>query len=231
MRVTYFDEVKANPQNGQDFYFVGGLSIPSDKIADLELKVNDLAEQYFGTRALTPTTEFHAAAIYNAKAHFKGWEVGRRLDLLEALGKIIAEADEVKRVYAAINSQKIYNSAQAPEIAFAFFCERVQLSLRGSETLLIGDHDDQYAKEMITAFHEYRANGTPYPYGIELTGLLDAVHFARSHHSRLLQLADSYLFLETHGWGTRKGWMAENLSERLKPLNLYPHRYKHWPNK
>jgi hypothetical protein len=114
-------------------------------------------------------------------------------------------------------------------MAFAYFCERVELSLEaGTKTLLIGDQDDQHAKAMIAAFAQYRTNGTPWDYGIKIKGIIDAVHFARSHHSRMIQLADVYLFLITHRG--RKGWFADKLREGLKGIDLWAHRYKAWPN-
>lgn len=229
MRVTYFDEVKANPQNGQDWYYVGGLSVPVDDIPILEEKTNVLAEKIFGTRDLTPETEFHASHIYFGKGSFKKVAPAVRVDALVQLAQAIGEAEGTKRVYAAINTSKLYNSAQASEIAFAHFCERVQMSLSsGTKTLLIGDLDDEHAKSMIAAFAQYRARGTPWSYGIKIKGIVDAVHFARSHHSRMIQLADTYLFLVTHGG--RKGWFAEKLAEGLKGIELWPHRYKMWPN-
>ncbi len=231
MRVTYFDEVKANPANGQDWYFVGGLSVIVDEIVQLEERMNALAEELFGTRDLTPQTEFHAAHIYFKKGAFKNIEAAARASALGRLARIISESESTKRIYAAINTTKLYNPAQAPEFAFAHFCERVQMSLdKGVKTLLIGDQDDEYGKEMIAAFARYRTRGTPWEYGININGIVDAVHFARSHHSRMIQLADIYLFLKTHAWGSRKGWMATKLSEELKGLELGAHRYKHWPN-
>jgi Protein of unknown function (DUF3800) len=66
---------------------------------------------------------------------------------------------------------------------------------------------------------------------MEISSIVDTVHFARSHHSRMIQLADVYLFLVTHRPGARNGWMAEALTEILKYKDLWPHRYKHWPRK
>lgn len=82
---------------------------------------------------------------------------------------------------------------------------------------------------MIAAFAQYRSRGTPWDFGIKIEGILDAVHFARSHHSRLIQLADVYLFLVTHSWGSRKGWVADQLKAGLKGVELWAHRYKEWP--
>ena len=228
VRITYFDEVKANPQNGQEWYFVGGLSVPADEIPTLEEKANLIAEEVFETRDLTQQTEFHAAHIYFGKGAFKRVEPKVRIDTLVRLARAISESEGTKRVYAAINTAKLYSATKAPEFAFAHFCERVQMSLGGSKTLLIGDQDDEHAKSMIAAFAQYRNRGTPWDYGIKIEGIIDAVHFARSHHSRMIQLADVYLFLITHSG--RKGWFAEALAKELREIDLGPHRYKRWPN-
>lgn len=232
MRVTYFDEVKANPQNGQCWYFVGGISVPFETIPILESRVQELAEKVFGTRELTPETEFHASHIYFGKGAFKGRDPSERVDVLSELGKIISEAEGVKRIYAAIDTTKIYKRIQAPEFAFAHFCERTQMSLKkGEKTLLIGDRDDEQAKAMISDFARYRVRGTPWDYGIKIDGIIDAVHFCQSHHTRMVQLADVYLFLVTHGWGSRKGWLADELTKKLKGIDLHAHRYKDWPKR
>jgi hypothetical protein len=42
MYVTYFDEVKSNPRNGQPYYVVGGIAVPMVDIAKLEASVTAL---------------------------------------------------------------------------------------------------------------------------------------------------------------------------------------------
>ncbi len=230
--ITYFDEVKADPKQGRVHYFVGGITIPMAIISSIEGQLNDLAQQAFGSIELTPETEFHASFIYRGAGPFKGKKPQERIDLLTALAAILSSHADIKRVYAAIDSSKLYNSKQAPEFAFAHFCERVQMLLgRNQSTILIGDRDDEQMKEMVRAFARYRANGTPWSYGIAITSIVDSVHFAQSHHSRMIQLADAYLFFATHTCGSRKGPMAEALSAALAKVDLFPHRYKHWPTK
>ncbi|WP_188063066.1 DUF3800 domain-containing protein [Sphingobium sp. KCTC 72723] len=230
MRITYFDEIKANVAIGFPWYIVGGLSASPDAIASLEEKANDLAEEVFGTRDLRPNTEFHASHLYSGKSHFKGMAVDRRVEILQRLGQLIGEAEGVSRIYASINTPELYSASKAPEYAFMHFCERVQKSLPPrTKTILIGDQDDENYKHMIASFATYRANGTPWSYGIKIGGILDAVHFARSHHSRMIQLADTYLFLSNHYRSVRKGWQADKLKEAIQGIALGPHRYKEWP--
>jgi len=60
--------------------------------------------------------------------------------------------------------------------------------------------------------------------------VVDTVHFCKSHYSRLIQLADAYAWLVVHRWGLRKGPMAKLVDCAVKEINLFPQRYKYWPN-
>jgi hypothetical protein len=231
MYVTYFDEVKANPQNGQHCYFVGGISVPMDQIGAVEREMNALSIDIFGSTDLTTNTEFHASHIYRGKGPFKGMDARKRIEILDRLAQIIAGNEGIKRVYAAIETRKLYNPDKAPEYAFLHFCERVQMLMGKTKTsILIGDLDDEQAKNMIRDFSTYRARGTPWDFGIQIESIVDSVHFARSHHSRMIQLADAYLFLITHRWGSRTGWMADALTALIAGKELYTHRVKVWPS-
>ncbi len=230
MYITYFDEVKAMPQHGQDHYLVGGIIVPMAKIAELERAVTALAVEVFDSADLTKETEFHASYCYYGKAHFKGMEAGRRAEILARLGCLISQTQDVKRVYAAINTPKLYSGAKTPEIAFAHFVERVEKAVPSSQScLLIGDLDDEQATNMVRDFSKFRQRGTPWAHGIQLKSLVDSVHFCRSHHSRLLQLADVYMFIVSGWYGSRKGWMKDKMVEGLKGADMWPHRYKEWP--
>jgi hypothetical protein len=137
----------------------------------------------------------------------------------------------LKRVYAAIDTTRLLAKQKAAEFAFAHFCERVQMAIpSGEHTILIGDYEKDEFKQMIADFAQYRSNGTPWQYGIEITKIVDSVHFTRSHHSRMIQLADMWLFVASHWYGSRKGGMADAFTAAIKGKELWPHRYKLWPS-
>src|ERR1700730_13320023 len=195
MYVTYFDEVKSDPKQGQDAFWVGGICVAMDHIAGLEAQVNAISQELFNSVELTTDTEFHAKCIYFGKHPFKGWRPEKRLKTLLRLVDIIAQPNVVRRVYAKMNTPKLLAPHKAPEFAFAHFCERVQMLVgKTTKTLLIGDMDAQQANATIREFSQYRVKGTPWEYGIEMGSIVDCVHFAHSHHSRMIQLADIYLF-------------------------------------
>jgi hypothetical protein len=215
----------------QDSYWIGGISVPMEDIAAIEGQVNKLAEEVFGSTELTPETEFHCKALYHAKFPFKGMKIEKRIEILGRLVDILAESPVIKRVYAKVLTPNLQTSKKPHEIAFAFFCERVQMLVKPETTILIGDQDDELVKKMIQDFSRYRASGTFWDYGIKIKNIVDTVHFARSHHSRMLQLADVYLFYITHMHSnSRQGWMADELRKKLAGKNLYPNEYKVWPS-
>jgi len=232
MYVTYFDEVKPIPDQGLKSYWLGGIVVKMDHIAGLEAQANALAKELWGTQELSEHTEFHARCIYFGKFPFKGWPPERRLEVMMKLVDMIAQPNIIKRVYAKINVDLLYNPEKAAEYAFIHFCERVQRVV-GSDlkTLLIGDFDKDQANKTIQEFLRYRIEGTPWEFGVEITSIVDSVHFARSHHSRMIQLADVYLFALTHQWGARTGEMAEKFTEELKKRDISPKSYKDWPTK
>ena len=231
MFVTYFDEVKADPANGQDSYWVGGIAVPMEAIAEVEGQINEIAKIVFGSTELTPHTEFHCKLLYGGKGPFKGMKPDDRMEIFVSLIDILAESAVIKRVFAEVVTSRLKASQKKPhEIAFAFFCERVQMLVSPKTTILIGDQDDQQVKTMIREFSRYRSNRTFWDYGIKIKNIVDTVHFARSHHSRMIQLADVYMFYVTLMYSTsRRGWMAEKLREKFRGKNLYPHRHKEWP--
>lgn len=229
MYVTYFDEVKCQPSQGQNYYFVGGICVPMNKIMEIEGHLNALASELFGTFDLTPETCFHARLIHFKKGPFSNMDFPARLDVLKRLTRILANS-AVKRVYVAIDNEKLKAKHKIAEIAFAHFCERVEMAMDSDEqTILIGDLDNQEFKQMISDFARYRAKGTPWDWGIKINSIVDSVHFARSHHSRMIQLADIYLYTVSHRYGSRRGGFADAYTHVLSEFDLFPSRYKVWP--
>jgi hypothetical protein len=232
--VTYFDEIKPDLKAGRTEYVIGGLVVPFEQVRPLERAVSALAVEVFGTSELVQQTEFHANDIYAGKAAFKGRAAAERIEVLRRLGEIIREARDngVGQVYGQANGE-LMHSADPAKAAFAFFCERVQ-GFVGSkaDTLLIGDMDGKESMAMIRDFSRYRIDGkTPWDYGAPIPSIVDSVHFAHSHHSRLLQLADTYLFLMTRNSGSKSGWMLEALNKACQGQNYWPDRYKEWPRR
>ena len=231
--VTYFDEVKFQPDK-QPFYWLGGLVASAETIWNLENQVAALSTEIFGTPNLTRDTEFHAADIFHRKHNFRDWpDISKRLEVMKRLLSILNEA-AVGKIYVRMDLAKMVAS-DVERKAFMFFTERVELHLRAEKSpgILIGDREsDQISGVFAEILSRYRSSGTPYAYGTKLTHLVDTVHFTDSHHSRMVQLADLYVWsLQLCASGKNDVYPRSDLVGFIKGSTnlLWPHRYKEWP--
>ncbi|HZR01821.1 MAG TPA: DUF3800 domain-containing protein [Burkholderiales bacterium] len=234
MQLIFFDEAKND--NDYAVYHLGGVCIDEAHLGIVEERINNIAQESFGTTILDRGTEFHAAEIWHRKAHFRNWDdFGKRLHLLnEFIG--ILSMDEVALIDIQVNSGKLYPTQSSEDIAFMFLCERSSQLMRAREQMgmLIGDRDsDKAAARFATSLSAYRANGTNFEYGQPITNLVDSVHFTQSHLSRFLQLADVYTWLKQFRHRNRDSTHERHLS-LLKMctgegVDLGPAKYKEWP--
>jgi hypothetical protein len=233
MFLTYFDEVKY--QHGvQPYYWLGGIMVEAQLVAVLEAQVNELSRECFGRAHLESGTEFHAKDIFHGKANFKGWDAAKRIDVLQRLSKIIDRHDEIYKVPIRLEPARML--ASDPEHkAFMFFVERVQMQLchLNGIGMLIGDHEKSMVGASTYNLSRYREHGTDYQFGRAIDRLIDTVHFTHSHHSRMLQLADVYMYVQQMCAATseRRSWTRTTLVDfiRRETKLLAPHRYKDWP--
>lgn len=230
MNVIYFDESKSNLKDGRDWYIVGGISLPMSAVATVEEEISEISREFFDSDELIPETEFHGIFLYQGKGPCKGMPVEKRMEIFDRLFAILAR-EEIMLVYAAINTPKLYNELKAAELAFMHFCERAQGTIiAGNHGILIGDLDDEQSKSMVSDFSRYRKVGTSSKYGSLITKIVDSVHFTRSHHSRLIQLADVYVYALSNRYHPKKnGWVNDLYKEVRARHDLFPCRYKEWP--
>ncbi|HDS1624256.1 TPA: DUF3800 domain-containing protein [Stenotrophomonas maltophilia] len=235
MLIFYFDEVKPNP-DGQPYYWLGGLAIRQEVIPEVELSLAELAHECFRTYDLTQSTEFHATDICSGNRNFRRWrDPGRRLDVLKRLAQLMDRPQDVFRVVVRMEVSRIADSVDYEAMAFMFLIEKVNQLCRGRQELglMIGDLEHGGVVERsVSSLARYRQNGTPYAYGQDIDHLIDTVHFAQSHHSRLLQLADAYIWFMQLSYRTDepRGIKTELLRFLQAEVNImWPSKYKFWP--
>jgi hypothetical protein len=233
MFIAYFDEVK-HQANAQRFYWVGGLIVEATSIRTIEAEVDALAKSCFGSSTRGRETEFHAAEIFHGKRNFKRRDIETRLTVLRSLANIVGRQDGIGRIYVRLEPARMYFK-EPDEVSFIYFVEQVDFYLRTKNGLglLIGDREN---KRVSTVFGEalsrYRESGTPYAYGQKkLESLIDTVHFTESHLSRMLQLADAYVWLLQLCQKESAAYPASALTRYVREQTslLIAHRYKEWP--
>ena len=235
MRIIYFDEVKYQ-KNKQPYYWIGGIAVTPEAIWRLENAVSNLSNECFGISTLSKETEFHAAEIFHRKRNFKEWtDIEKRVGVLNNLANILNTEEELAKIFVRIEPAKMITDNNIEDKAFMFFVEKVEQYLRVNKTpgLLIGDRENErVSKQFAETLSKYREHGTSYQFGMELTHLIDTVHFTDSHHSRMLQLADIYVWtlqlcINSNPEAYPQKLIIEHVRENTDLLS--PNKYKIWP--
>lgn len=231
MHLIYIDEVKFHPPV-QPWYWLCGLAIPSDAIIAVEESLNSIAEEYFGTRVLDKQVEFHAVDIVNGKGPYKQRAIADRLALLKRLTSVVTGHPEIGRIQIRLEPGRISRD-DYQRIAFMYFIERADqlLSTRKSIGMLIADHDREFITDNVKSLSAFRASGTDWQYGQEINRLIDTVHHTESHHSRLLQLADIYVYAVCASHRNPTDYIRGELVKHVRELDpfLFPTKFKYWP--
>lgn len=234
MKLIFFDEAKDDDKYRH--YHLGAVCLDENVLLDIEARIQDLAEQSFGTAELCSATEFHAAEIFHRNKNFKSWtDFGKRVALLGQFMDILSR-EEVQLIDIQVNCEQLHPGQSAEDLAFMFLCERAN-DLVGAQKavgMLIGDREsDRHAARFATTLSSYRVKGTDFAFGRKISSLVDSVHFTHSHLSRFLQLADVYVWLQQFRHRNRG---SENIRHRAvfdllarENVNLFPAKYKEWP--
>lgn len=231
MHLVYLDEVKY--QEGKEpFHWLCGLAFPEQSILPVEERVRELALNYFGSSNLVRDTEFHAKEIVHGKGPYKGKEMAGRTELFCALIDIIDECEDLKRIEVRIDPAKMVTTGHE-EKAFMFFVEKVESLMRAKKSvaMLIADHDKDMVSTNVASLSAYKARGTSYQFGIEIKNIVDTIHHTKSHHSRLIQLADIYTYtMALYPKGELKYPQSKIMEHARTKQNFgSPSKYKYWP--
>jgi hypothetical protein len=234
MHLIFFDEVKSQPD--YPFYHIGAISIAEESLQSIEKEINNISIDVFGEERLMPATEFHATDIFHKKKSFKNMiNVPERLEILIRLLKILMKP-EVFLIDIIINSNKLYNPKYADQYAFMFLCEKADSFMKAKKSMgmLIGDRDsDSNSERFSISLSHYRAKGTEYQFGSNISNLFESVHFTHSHLSRFLQLADIYTWFMQFQKRNRINRQKQHEYFfdllRSREINLSPSKYKIWP--
>lgn len=230
----FFDESKNDPT--YDRYHIGGVCIDETELFEIEARVSAISESVFGSGELNRGSELHAVDIFHRKSNFKDIpDFGVRLKVFSEFAEILS-LDTLRLIDIQINCGKLYDTQVPADIAFMYFCERANDLMRSERSLgiLVGDREsDRIAARYSMTLSKYRAEGTNYAFGRDISCLVDSVHFTHSHLSRFLQLADVYTwFLQfriRHQNSEHPRHEALRNVLGQENINLFPSKYKEWP--
>jgi hypothetical protein len=232
MHLVYIDEVKHDPPR-QPYHWLGALAFPEASIQAIDQAVAAIAERFFGTSILDQANEFHAKHIVQGKGPYKGKPMQDRVDLFKLLLDIIGSSG-VGRIEIRLEPAKMV-AGHYTDMAFMFLVEKVDDYMRqsGSIALLIADEDKELAGTNVASLSSYKATSTRYAFGKPVRRIVDTIHHTKSHHSRLLQLADVYVYTLAMAAGDHNEYPRSKLVEhaRKQARVLFPTKYKNWPTR
>lgn len=215
MYLFYYDEVKYHPPV-QESFLLGGVGLHHIEAISVEDKLSTIAERVFGTRSLERSKEFHGKEIFQGKGAFKGIPSADRLEILKDLLSVCA-AEQIVRFYIAIHPKNFVVSQVPDEVAFMFLVEQINdfLEGKGEYGMIFGDYDEPAIGPSVISLSRYRQGGTNWSRGKKIDRLIDTVHFAKSHHSRLVQLADVFLYARQFFKFNQDGYWKEQFNKAI----------------
>lgn len=166
--------------------------------------LNAIVRQASVDYGIPPTTEIHGHPMFHGKHEWKGVGARARANLHEKVIDAILDSDVIILLRSVYESRLRDRQARnnypvnfpAEQVCFQHILQRIDqvAKQRHAYALVIADErgDRERHRER---FATYQTEGTPGVYmHTTLSSLLDTVHFAPSHRSRMLQAADIVAF-------------------------------------
>lgn len=188
-----------------DFYAFSALIADQHATRELTLALNQLVDQVAVEWGISRQSEIHAYEIFHGVGAWDEIPARARVRVFEASLKAVIDAD-VRIYLRAVNSRRLAErqahqnypvNFPADQVCFQHILQRANgfAKRHGEYALVIADERNDRERHR-ERFALYQTDGTPGVYmHTTLDRLLDTVHFAPSHHSRMLQAADLLAFL------------------------------------
>lgn len=188
-----------------DFYGFAGVLADEHATKDLTGRLNRIVAQAAVDFGIDRRTELHGYPMFHGREQWRTLGARARVSVLEKSIDAIVDSNVtilLRRVHARRlqerQAREHYPVNFPPEqVAFQHILQRAQRVAErdGTHVLMIADERGDRDRHR-ERFAMYQTMGTPGVYmHTTLSRLLDTVHFAPSHHSRMLQAADLLAFL------------------------------------
>lgn len=192
--LAYVDESYSS-----DWFCLGAVVGDGTAVKRIEVGLDALLAGYDGRFDLGLGTELHGYPMFQGAGVWRRVPLRVRIDLYAGAMRVIGDSG-VRVILRGIDvaRQRLRYSHPHPphEVALGHLLERIDTASGawGAHALVLADEVHNSERHR-TNFRDFRTEGTPGYRSSTLPRLLDTIHFAPSHHSRLLQAADLVTFL------------------------------------
>jgi hypothetical protein len=194
MLLTYVDESYT-----ADWFAMGALLVDGPAAVSLAGELDRVVAAAAEAYGLSAGAELHGHEIFHAGGAWSGVPVRARVGVFDDVVEAVA-AQDVKVIARAMDVVGQQNRYAAPDpahkVVLQHLLERIDecATRLGDYALVIADEVDGQAKHRAD-LSIYREVGTTGYRHRKLTRIVDTLHFAPSHASRLVQAADVITFL------------------------------------
>jgi hypothetical protein len=197
MLLAYIDE-----SYDREEYWLTGLVVPTEGALQLQNDLDAVVRTAALNFGIPLNAELHGHPLLQAKDVWVPMKVAvrARINLYAAALQAVAACEGVQIVMAGINIPRLNRRYTAPHHPHREALDRLTQSVnalageRDTDFLAIADEIDE-SDTYRASYWDMQRLDTLSRYGGKLNRAVDALHFAPSHHSRLLQAADLVSFL------------------------------------
>jgi Protein of unknown function (DUF3800) len=182
-------------------HYLVGLAIPSNRARALEDDVTAVLTGRFAGACRAQGFECKGSDMYRGEGPCTHMRPADRVALYEEMVSLL-DRHRVSVIWQGIDKPALAARYARPmhphKLAFLYFAESVERFLRAKNSygLMISDEEKSVEQQVIEDLPRYKELGTGFGYQpLDLTKIVDNVHWVKSHNSRLLQLADNCTFL------------------------------------
>lgn len=194
MLLTYVDESYSD-----DWFTMAALLMDGPAAVSLTAELDRVASTAAAAYGLVDGVELHGHEVFHAGGAWSGVPVRARVGVFDDVVEAVAAQDVrvIARAMDVVGQRTRYRSADPPHsVVLQHLLERVDecATSVGDYALVIADEVDGQAKHRAD-LSSYREVGTTGYRHRKITRIVDTLHFAPSHASRLVQAADMITFL------------------------------------
>lgn len=182
-------------------HYLLALAVPGENARSLEDRITQVFERRFGAGCRTRAFECKGSDMYRGEGPCAAMAPGDRTALYHDLLQLVVEHDAWV-LWQGIDKPRLAARYARPlhphKLAFLYLTEDVERFLRDRREygLLVSDEEKSVEQQVIEDLPRYKELGTSFGHRpLDLTRIVDNVHWVKSHNSRLLQLADCCVYL------------------------------------
>jgi hypothetical protein len=177
-------------------YYMVALAVHGKYARPLEDAATELLAARFGDDCRRVGFECKGSDLYRGQGPCARMAPADRVALYGDLLALLT-AHHASVIWIGIDKARLaarYATPMHPhKLAFIFLVEQIERFLRSRHDygLIVSDEEKEVESQVVEDLHRYKEMGTSFGYKpVDLTCIVDNVHWVKSHNSRLMQLAD-----------------------------------------